>query len=88
MYSDPCQIAENDGGAYSHPKSCKQYWRCEGGISVAKCCPGYERYNKRTGECEYKRGAPCFDECELGAGMLDVEEPIDPGAPCRGFFRV
>ena len=41
---------------------------------------GKERFNQRNFENNFKRF-----RIELGR-YIDVEQPIDPGAPCRGFL--
>ena len=50
------------GTTYPYFDSCKKYWRCDGGYSIAKCCPGYEQYNATSGECEYQDNAVCGPE--------------------------
>ena len=57
--SDLCLQPGNEGVTYFHDGNCKQYWQCEGSLSVAKCCPGLERLNRRTGKCEYQADRPC-----------------------------
>ena len=50
------------GTTYPYFDSCKKYWRCDGGYSIAQCCPGYEQYNATSGECEYQDNAVCGPE--------------------------
>ena len=62
---DVCANPTNEGMTYSHFGNCKQYWHCEGGTSVPRCCIGFEHYNASKGDCDYNRDKPCSPhECD------------------------
>ena len=78
LITDPCALPSNAGLTYPHFDSCKQYWRCEGGVSQPKCCEGYKRYDPYSARCELY-GKKCLPEdCHLSPGNITSRSCINP----------
>ena len=75
LFADVCLNPQNDGGTYEHFKSCKQYWQCENGVSVPRCCPGYLQYDIVKGECVPDPTEECSPaDCYSTPGILCVDQ--------------